>query len=75
MELDLRGLPPAERHPKIFELFDALLPGETLTIINDHEPRPLFYQLKAERGETFDDERYEVTQEGPGKFVAKLPKR
>lgn len=73
--LDLRGMPPAERHPKIFELFDALPPGEVLIIINDHDPRLLFYELKAERAETFDHERYEVSQKGPQKFVAKLVKR
>lgn len=72
--LDLRDLAPPERHPKIHEAFAALEPGETLTIINDHEPRPLFYELQAEVP-TFDDERYSVEQRDESTFVAELPKQ
>lgn len=52
-ELDVRSLPPAERHPLIFEKFDALAPGESFVLVNDHEPRPLYYQFRAERSGTF----------------------
>ncbi len=38
--LDLRGVPPPERHPKIHNAFKHLNSGETLRIVNDHEPRP-----------------------------------
>ena len=48
MELGLRSMPPFERHGKIFEMWDALKPGETLKIINDHDPKPLHYQFEAE---------------------------
>ncbi len=72
--LDLRDLPPAKRHPLIFETFDSLESGETLTIINDHEPAPLYYQMAAEV-DSFDVDRYEVNQLGPEEFVAILPKR
>lgn len=36
--LDVRGMPPWERHPKIFETFDGLKIGETLKLVNDHNP-------------------------------------
>lgn len=72
--LDLRDVPPPERHPKIHGAFDELGPGETLTIINDHEPKPLFYEMQAEVP-SFDPERYSVEQRGPAEFVAELPKR
>ena len=50
--VDVRPLPPRERHPLIFGTFDALAPGEALLLINDHDPKPLFYQFQAEsRGE------------------------
>lgn len=47
--LDVTTLPPRERHPRIFALFDALAPGEAFELVNDHDPRPLYYQFQAER--------------------------
>ncbi|MBI2308570.1 MAG: DUF2249 domain-containing protein [Rhodocyclales bacterium] len=50
--VDVRAIPPRERHPLIFGTFDELAPGEALLLINDHDPKPLFYQFQAEsRGE------------------------
>ena len=51
--LDVREMPPRERHPTILSTFDALVPGEALELINDHDPKPLRYQFEAERPETF----------------------
>jgi len=72
--LDLREIPPPDRHPQIFEAFEALDEGEALTIVNDHEPAPLFYQMKAEV-ESFDADGYTVDRVGPDEFVATLPKK
>jgi len=72
--LDLRDLPPSERHARIHEAFDALEGGETLRIVNDHEPKPLFYEMRAEV-ESFDAEGYAVERRGENEFVADLPKR
>jgi uncharacterized protein (DUF2249 family) len=36
--IDVRGYPPYERHKIILEEFEKLKSGESLTIINDHEP-------------------------------------
>ncbi|MFW6153577.1 MAG: DUF2249 domain-containing protein [Halobacteriota archaeon] len=74
MTLDLRDLPPAERHPKIFDAFESLESGECLEIVNDHEPAPLYYQLVAEV-ERFDADGYRVEQRGPQEFVATLPRK
>lgn len=52
--LDVRTIPPWERHPKIFEIFDGLAVGEALVIINDHDPRPLHYQFMMEREGQFE---------------------
>ena len=49
VELDLRSLPPAERHNRIFEVWDSLQPGQSLRIVNDHDPKPLRYQFEAEQ--------------------------
>ncbi|MFW5903739.1 MAG: DUF2249 domain-containing protein [Halolamina sp.] len=72
--LDLREIRPAERHPKIRAAFDDLERGEALTLINDHEPKPLYYELQAEE-EAFDADGYEVKRVGAEKFVATLPKK
>lgn len=71
--LDLRDLPPAQRHPKVMDEFDDLESGETLQLINDHDPRPLYYQLDAEVA-AFDAEGYAVEQRGPNEFRVAIPK-
>lgn len=47
--LDVRRIIPRERHPLIFQLLDRLAPGQTLVIVNDHDPIPLYYQIQATR--------------------------
>jgi uncharacterized protein (DUF2249 family) len=46
--IDVRTIPPRERHPRIFAMANALDVGKSFIIINDHDPRPLHYQLQAE---------------------------
>jgi quercetin dioxygenase-like cupin family protein len=47
--LDVRSRAPRDRHARIFAVFDALRPGATFRLVNDHDPKPLKYQLAAER--------------------------
>lgn len=58
-KLDIRETPPVNRHDKIHGEFDGMDPGETLTIVNDHEPKPLYYEMAAEVP-AFNGEAYEV---------------
>lgn len=44
--IDVRIIPPRERHPRIFGMLGALLPGGSMLITSDHDPRPLHYQLE-----------------------------
>ena len=46
-ELDVRNLPHGQRHEIIFARLDALVPGQALVIVNDHDPKPLRYQTEA----------------------------
>jgi len=62
-QLDIRKIEPKRKHPSIFETYDALKPGETFVIINDHNPKPLKYEMAAERGQ--DKFSWEYLQEGP----------
>ena len=72
--LDVRDIPPAERHPRIHDAFADLESGDALTLINDHEPKPLFYEMQAEV-ETFDADGYTVDHRGPEEYVATFPKK
>lgn len=45
-ELDVRVIPPREKHPTIFQTFLALQPGESFILVNDHDPMPLRYQFE-----------------------------
>jgi uncharacterized protein (DUF2249 family) len=46
--LDVRAIPPARRHTLILETFNALKPDEGFVLVNDHDPKPLYYQFEAE---------------------------
>lgn len=72
--LDVRSISPVDRHPHIHQTFEEMESGETLTLINDHEPKPLYYEMAAEVPE-FDEQNYSVEQIGPSEFVASFPKR
>lgn len=60
--LDVRHLPPRERHPRIFAAFDQLGAGEHFVLVNDHDPKPLYYQFAAERPGAFT---WRYLEEGP----------
>jgi len=60
--IDVRQTPPPQRHPMIFETFENLQPGETFLLVNDHDPKPLFYQFKFEREGQFS---WEAVDSGP----------
>jgi uncharacterized protein (DUF2249 family) len=60
--VDVRGTPPAQRHPRIFTAFEALKPGESFILINDHDPKPLYYQFKFEREGQF---AWDYLEQGP----------
>ncbi|HET6680018.1 MAG TPA: DUF2249 domain-containing protein [Gemmatimonadaceae bacterium] len=62
VELDVRPIPPRDKHPTIFNTFDALKSGESMLLVNDHDPRPLRYQLMAERPDSFE---WTYQDEGP----------
>lgn len=60
--IDVRQFSPKDKHPIIFETFDHLKLGTQMEIINDHNPKPLYYQFKAERNDLFE---WNVLEEGP----------
>ncbi len=71
VKLDLRSIHIFERHPRIFEEWEKLAVGETLQIINDHDPRPLHYQFE---GEYKDSYKWEYVEKGPKDWVVSITK-
>ena len=53
-ELDVRNEPPATRHELIFQTYAATPLGEAFVLVNDHDPKPLYYQFEAEETGKFD---------------------
>lgn len=67
--IDVRTIPPRDRHPLIFQTFDALQPGESFVLVNDHDPRPLRYQFMHEREGQFD---WTYLESGPAVWQVRI---
>jgi len=70
--LNVTLLEPRQKHPTIFNRFDELNEGESLIIHNDHDPKPLYYQLLGERGNIFN---WEYLEQGPQWWKIKITRR
>lgn len=71
-ELDIRTIVPYKKHPTIFTTFDELKPNEAFILVNDHNPKPLRYQMIAERGENAFT--WEYLEEGPEVWKVRIGK-
>lgn len=70
--IDVTLIEPKLKHPTIFQVFDSLGGGESLTIHNDHDPKPVYYQLLGERGNIFT---WQYLQEGPEWWDVRITKK
>lgn len=70
-KVDVRDMIPRERHPLIFKTFDAMEVGDSFELINDHDPKPLYYQFQMERPGEID---WEYLEEGPETWRVKVTK-
>lgn len=61
--VDVRNLIPRERHRLIFKAFSNLPAGDAFLLVNDHDPKPLYYQLQAQLGQPFLWEHLESSSE------------
>lgn len=67
--LDVRPIPPREKHPTIFATFDALDEGDHFVLVNDHDPVPLRHQFDFERkGQV----AWEYLEQGPELWRVKI---
>lgn len=60
--LDVRTEAPARRHTLIFDTYGALDPGAGFVLVNDHDPKPLYYQFDAEHNGDFT---WDYLEQGP----------
>lgn len=65
------ALQPALKHPTILKRFDDLKAGESFLLINDHDPIPLYYEMKAEKGEVFE---WKKVEDGPEVWKVEITK-
>lgn len=69
--VDVRNIAPPQRHPLIFQAFEDLKPGEAFLLINDHDPKPLYYQFEFERTGQFT---WEYLEQGPTVWQVRVGK-
>ncbi|MDI3256393.1 MAG: DUF2249 domain-containing protein [Kyrpidia sp.] len=69
--LDVRRFAPADKHRTIFAVWEALPAGARMLLINDHDPKPLYYQFAAEQPDRFD---WRYVENGPGLWRVDLGK-
>ncbi len=69
--VDVRSIAPMYRHQLIFDTFESLKPGERFELINDHDPKPLYYQFQAERTGEFT---WDYLEQGPTTWRVEIGK-
>lgn len=60
--VDVRMYERKDKQPVIFKTFEGLGTGETMELINDHDPRPLYDKFETELKEQF---QWEYLEQGP----------
>lgn len=70
-ELDLTPFSPTERHEMFYKAFADIGPGEAFEFTNDHDPKPLYYQMEAESSDPF---RWEYIEKGPEEWKVRVVK-
>ncbi len=68
-EIDVRTIPGALRHPLIFAKFDALNVGDSVCLVNDHDPIPLNRQFESLRAGQFS---WDYIERGPALFRVRI---
>lgn len=69
--LDVRAEIPMRRHELIFSTYNGLHAGTGFELVNDHDPKPLYYQIEAESKIPFS---WEYLQSGPEVWQVKVAK-
>ncbi|MCL6564085.1 MAG: DUF2249 domain-containing protein [Firmicutes bacterium] len=65
-------IPPRFRHETIFGVLEALPVGYSALLLNDHDPKPLLYQLEAEQPGVFS---HEYVEQGPERYAVRFTRK
>ena len=71
LQLDVRTEPPARRHDLIFQTYTDLGADQAFVLVNDHDPKPLYYQFEAENTGRFT---WEYLEQGPEVWRVRIGK-
>jgi uncharacterized protein (DUF2249 family) len=61
-QLDVRSQPHGRRHELILSTYHELKPGDGFVLVNDHDPKPLYYQFDAQFSGDFT---WDYLEQGP----------
>jgi uncharacterized protein (DUF2249 family) len=61
-QLDVRSEPHGRRHELILSTYQELTPGDGFVLVNDHDPKPLYYQFDAQMPGQFT---WDYLEQGP----------
>ena len=70
--LDVRPVEPRDRFDRIMGAFEGLVPDQTLELTVDHDPKCMYYALRATRGE--DAFAFEYLEDGPETWRVRVRK-
>ncbi|MDQ4104095.1 MAG: DUF2249 domain-containing protein, partial [Actinomycetota bacterium] len=71
LELDVRYLPTPDKHPVIFQAYDALRVGESFVLATSHDPRHLRDDFDADHCGSY---RWEYLDQGPDTWRIRITK-
>ncbi|MGC1213302.1 MAG: DUF2249 domain-containing protein, partial [Micromonospora sp.] len=57
------------RHDLIFGTYHSLDAGESFVLVNDHDPKPLYYQFAAEHPDQFS---WDYLESGPERWQVRI---
>lgn len=69
--LDVTTLAPRDRHPRIMSEWDALGAADSIVLVNDHDPVPLYYQFACEYAGGF---HWDYLAQGPDEWRVRITK-
>lgn len=70
--VDVRVVPHPQRHPVIFQTYNALKPGEGFILVVDHDPKPVFFQLDFVQHGKFT---WDYVEQGPERWRVQVAKK
>ncbi|WP_321112623.1 DUF2249 domain-containing protein [Halorussus salinisoli] len=70
-EFDVREMPPQRRHTVLTDTFEQLDPDEGFVLVNDHDPKPLYHELRSTHGDVID---WEYASRDPSEWRVEIVK-